>query len=294
MQGLLLTNMDYIQELENKLKEAVKPYKGMPLALSGGIDSSLLAALIKPKFVISVKLPGGKKYNETQYSTKVAKYLGLKHIIIEPEEDKFDEYMEKAVRAIGYPIPHFNIFPLYAMYKKLKELGETALILGDGPDETMCGYTRELITAYLYKVFEFEGFENYKPLIMEMLPNPPKIVTRDSIEIDRKSMDDMSDGIAKSFEITNHRPYQDDKELDNFMFDLPDEMKIRNVEFGKYALRKVAAKYLPEEIAWRKKKVGGPVYPVNKVKGWMEEGEFDKTKYLKWQKQILKQTTMSQ
>ena len=38
-------------ELENKIKEVAKQYLGKPIALSGGIDSGLLAALIKPKFV---------------------------------------------------------------------------------------------------------------------------------------------------------------------------------------------------------------------------------------------------
>jgi len=41
------------------------------------------------------------------------------------------------VKAIGRPIPHFNIFPLFTMYRKLYYMEEKELILGDGPDETM-------------------------------------------------------------------------------------------------------------------------------------------------------------
>jgi hypothetical protein len=100
-------------------------------------------------------------------------------------------------------------------------------------------------------------------------------------------MDDMTNGIAKYFGITNHRPYQDNKEIDDFMFNLPEKEKIYKVEYGKYALRKVAERYLPYYIAWRKVKVGGPVYPVNVLRGWMENGEFDKTRYLKYQSDIL-------
>jgi hypothetical protein len=33
--------------------------------------------------------------------------------------------------------------------------------------------------------------------------------------------------------------------------------------------------------------MGGPVVPVNLWMGWMEKGEFDKTEYLNYQKQIL-------
>ena len=80
------------------------------------------------------------------------------------------------------------------------------------------------------------------------------------------------------------------------MRDLPDDLKIKDIEFGKYALRVIAEKYLPKEIAWRKVKVGGPVYPVNIKRGWMEKGEFDKSEYLRFQEKILfgyRQNTIS-
>lgn len=286
-----------MEDLEKRIKAEVAPLVGKPLALSGGVDSSLLAALLKPKFAISVKLPGGEKYNEIKWAKIVTKHLGIKHIIVVPDDSKFDEYMKLAVRAIGRPIPHFNIFPLYEMYKKLSQMGETELVLGDGPDETMCGYARDLIINYLYKVYEFEAFENYKELIKKILPSMTEAIRATtglsgftdivSADIDkRKEMDDMSDGIAHSFGIKNIRPYQDNPEMDDYMRDLPIEEKI-NGEYGKYALRKIAEKYLPYEVVWRKKKLGGPVYPVNLLRDWMDDGEFDKKSWLKYQKKLL-------
>lgn len=287
-----------MKKLEKRIKKEVKPHIGKPLALSGGVDSSLLAALIKPKFVISVKLPGDEKYNEIKWAKKVARHLGLKHIIISPDESKFDEYVKIAVKAIGRPIPHFNIFPLFVMYKKLSEMGEKELILGDGPDETMLGYGRDLIIEYLYKVYDLEALEHYKPLIDKILPSKSEAIRlttnlegfEDTVSANiamRADMDDMSNGIAKHFGIKNIRPYQDDPEMDNYMRDLAIEHKIQG-EYGKYLLRKIAEKYLPHEIAWRKKKVGGPVYPVNIMKGWMDDGEFDKKQWLEYQEKLLK------
>lgn len=286
-----------MDELEKRILNEVKPHIGKPLALSGGVDSSLLAALIKPKFVISVELPGDDKYNEIEWAKKVAEYLKLEHIIVKTDDTKFDEYVAEAVKAIGRPIPHFNIFPLYAMYKTLAEMGEKELVLGDGPDETMCGYGRDLIIEYLYKVYEFEALKNYKPLIDKILPSKSdaiRLVTNlagfnDVVSADiamRPDMDDMSNAIAKHFGIKNIRPYQDNPEMDNYMRDLPMEDKIQG-EYGKYLLRKIAEKYLPKEVAWRLKKVGGPVYPVNVLKDWMKEGEFDKTEWLEYQRKIL-------
>lgn len=285
-----------MDELEKRIKKECFPHLGKSLALSGGIDSSLLAVFIKPKFVISVELPGDEKYNEIEWAKAIARHLDIRHVIVKPDESKFDEYVTEAVKAIGRPIPHFNIFPLFAMYKKLAEMGETELVLGDGPDETMCGYGRDLIYYYLYKIYDLEALHNYWPLIDRVLPLRQEAVKSltgldgfgDMVSADiamRKDMDDMSNGIAKHFGIKNIRPYQDNPELDNYMRDLPMEDKIQG-EYGKYLLRKIAEKYVPE-VAWRLKKVGGPVYPVNIFKGWMGKGEFDKTEWLKYQERIL-------
>src|SRR3990167_5019749 len=289
-----------MKNLEELITKNIKHYLGIPLALSGGVDSSLLAALIKPKFAISVELPEGK-HDEIKYSKLVAEHLGLRHIIVKLDDSNLDEDMEIAVKAIGRVIPHFNIFPLYQMYKKLNEMGETELVLGDGPDETMSGYARDLIISYLYKIYDFPAFKHYESLIDKILPPISEAISKSiGLETDltsvmeadivlmRPDMDDMSNALAKHFGITNHRPYQDNQELDDFMRDLPEEETIHQVEYGKYALRKIAEKYLPLEIAWRKGKVGGPVYHVNAKKGWLDiDGEFGKTEYIKWQKEIL-------
>lgn len=281
--------------LKAKIIEAVQPHIGKPLALSGGVDSSLLACLIKPKFAISVELPGDEKYNEIEWAKKVAEKLQIPHVVVKCDESKFDEYVSIAAKAVGRPIPHFNIFPLFCMYQKLFEMGETELVLGDGPDETMCGYARDLIVFHLYNIYQAEAFANYKETIDKILPPLPEVIEKITgikantmLEADllmRKDMDDMSDGIAAHFGIKNIRPYQDDKELDDFMRDLPIEAKI-NGEYGKWELRRILAEYLPE-IADRKKKVGGPVYPVNQLKGWLSDGEFSKKEWLKYQSSLL-------
>ena len=102
----------------------------------------------------------------------------------------------------------------------------------------------------------------------------------------RKDMDDMSNGIAQYFGIKNIRPYQDNPKTDNFMWNLPLKDKFYG-PYGKYLLREVASSYLPPDIVWRIRKVGGPVYPVNRLKNWMKYGEFDKKLYLKYQERIL-------
>ena len=309
---------DRLEELIKKALEKVP--KDAVIAVSGGLDSGLLVALLEryspSQRLINVCLPYGKRYDETNYLDLLVNYLGLDEPIkVILDDREFKETFEKAVRIIGRPIPHFNIFPLYVMYKELAKNGVENVILGDGPDETMCGYTRHLIMNYLYKVLDIEAFGNYMPTIKKVLKPPvaqylelvgkkpddllgkPSVFRgkelvntfcRIDMELMRPDMNDMSDKLAGHFGIKNWRPYED-KEVDEFMFNLPVNWKIDpSGEYGKYLLRKVAEKYLPKEIVWRKHKVGGPLVPVNRLMGWEgTEGEFGKKKYLEWQERIL-------
>ena len=305
-------------KLEQLIQKECDKHTGKVCTISGGLDSGLLAALIKPKFVISVQLPLGKPYDESEHSKSLAKYLGVDRYEVKPDFRNFDAYMEIAVTAIGRPIPHFNIFPLFCMYEKLEELGVKEVVLGDGPDESMCGYARNIMMKYLYyDLFDEPAFEGYGPMLGRVLKpfeeayaqaidkdvnavtrlfNKAARMNKSAIDcmcyidmqICRKDMDDMSNGIAKFFGIKNIRPYQDNPEIDNYMFNLPLEDKIEG-QYGKFLLRKIASKYLPDEIAWRVRKVGGPVYPVNRMKHWMKYGEFDKRIYLRYQERILSQ-----
>jgi len=312
-----------LNELEGLIKKAankaVKDCKDNFVCLvSGGLDSGLLAAIIKPKCSMTVHLPFGDKYDEFDYAQKVIKHIKIKWpLTTEIDESQFKEVMKKAVKAIGRPIPHFNIFPLYVMFQELNEMGIKNVITGDGPDESMCGYARHLIMNYIYNVRNMEAFANYQGMIDTILtPDVPIIRYIDEIvkvdfdeavaltfeedyfindmcKIDmglmRRDMNDMANGIAKHFGIKIHRPYES-KEVDKFMFNLPPELKIdKTGEYGKYALRLIAQKYLPKEIVWRKNKMGGPLVPVNRIMGWENtEGEFGKKKYIKFQEKILK------
>lgn len=296
-----------INELEKVIKKAAKPLRGMPMAFSGGIDSSTLACFVKPKYCITIESIGGDAYNETKYTKIAAEALNLDLRIISTESHDFKESVKEAIKIIGKPTPHFNIFPLYVMFKTLFNYGETDIVIADGPDESMCGYARDIIYHHIMKLYEFEALEPYHPLVQKVIPSSTnlyaklsnlseekikdmntdnKFVNRVNMSFKREEMDIMSARLADHFGIKIHKPYETD-EVDQFMLNLPLELKVRG-EYGKYALRKIASKYLPNEIAWRKVKRGGPIYPVNKVMGWdKKDGEYGKNEWVKFQKKIL-------
>lgn len=299
-------------QIEKHIKLVKEETGSFNLMLSGGVDSGTLAAMGDPDVVISVRLPYGEKYDEYKDMEKTIKHLGLEDRWVVLELDNYDIHkaMREAVKAIGRPIPHFNIFPLYVAYRAAEQMGLTSIVVGDGPDESMCGYTRHLIAKYLYDIYGFEAFYHYEPTIDKVLNgfeenyanligkpisevkpimDKHRSLTRKMCAVDmelmRPDMDDMSNKIAQSFGIKVYRPYQY-QEIDDFMFNLPEEDKIHDVEYGKYLLRRIASDYLPEEVAWRKQKMGGPLVPMNKLLG-IDEPEFSKDGYMAYQEKIL-------
>jgi asparagine synthetase B (glutamine-hydrolysing) len=300
--------VEVIKKETTKIKNEVGSFN---LLLSGGVDSSTLAAIEKPDRVFTVKLPYGPMHDEFEDVMKVVKHFKLEDrlTVIELNEDEFDLCMKEAVKAIGRPIPHYNIFPLFVMFRKIAGMGIKDVVCGDGPDESMVGYARQLIMNYLYKVRDFKAFEQYQGVIDKVLIDPSlmysiltgkpwekvrSIMNGKSLvdgmcavdmELMRPDMDDMTNKIAEYFGITIHRPYQTET-CDNLMFNLPEEQKIKDFEYGKALLREVAEIFLPKEIAWRKQKIGGPLVPVNKIKGWNLD-PFDKSMYMKYQEDIL-------
>jgi asparagine synthetase B (glutamine-hydrolysing) len=299
-------------QIEKHIKLVKEEAGAFNLMLSGGVDSGTLAAMGDPDVVISVRLPYGDRYDEYEDMEKTVKHLGLEDRWVVLELDNYDihQAMREAVKAIGRPIPHFNIFPLFVAYRAAEKMGLSSIVVGDGPDESMAGYTRHLIMKYLYDIYDFEAFYQYAPtidkifggfeetyatLIGKTISEVKPIMDKHSgnlrkmcavdMDLMREDMDDMGNKIAQSFGLEIYRPLQY-PEIDDFMFNLPDEDKIHKVEFGKYLLRRVAADYLPEEIAWRKQKIGGPLVPMNKLLG-IDEPEFSKKGYLEYQEKIL-------
>jgi asparagine synthase (glutamine-hydrolysing) len=112
--------------------------------LSGGIDSSLIVALMSEYTdnlkTFNVSFADGPEYSETQWARKVArKYNTDHHEIIISEKEAFD-FFEKMVYHQDEPLADCVCIPLYYVSKLLKDSGVTVALVGEGSDELFCGY----------------------------------------------------------------------------------------------------------------------------------------------------------
>lgn len=308
-----------LNELEEKILDTVSSYLetnklitgNYSILMSGGFDSGLLAAITKPKLAFRIKFPYGAKFDETRYAEAISKHLNIRLVDIEITPEIFKRNFEEAVKVYGEVTPHFSLVPLYILMKKLKEYGEIDVLSGEGPDEYLGGYARQIIFDELKKLYEIPELRNYHGLInktlgvyqgqdslslkyqefmgypgypagLEEYPLQGKI---GKMDMELGHIEKMEQKFANHFGIKLHYPYINE-DLAEYCYKLPDDMKIKDGR-TKVAFKEIAMKYLPE-IMRNRTKMGGPVAPVNKLMGWDNMGDFGKEKYIEKQKEILK------
>ena len=137
------------EELETLLTDSVKmrmqadvPYGAF---LSGGIDSSLIVALMQKQssqsintFSIGFENP---QYNESTYAAKVAKHLNTNHRELIVSSKDVMELIPSLPDIYDQPFADSSQLPTYLVSKMARE-HVTVCLSGDGGDELFSGYDR--------------------------------------------------------------------------------------------------------------------------------------------------------
>lgn len=144
--SVVKTEGGYTDELFELLNESVRMQlvSDVPLGvfLSGGVDSSIVAALMAKNTNTPVKTfsIGFKeaKYNELNYARRVAKHIGSDHHEFIVSLDQV-EAIEKLAYFFDEPFADSSAIPTYFVSKMAKEY-VTVVLSGDGGDELFGGY----------------------------------------------------------------------------------------------------------------------------------------------------------
>ena len=141
-------------ELENILKEEVeKACKNgkAALALSGGIDSAILAKFM-PKgstaYTFRCIVPGIKVTDESEQAAKYAKECGLSHKIIDIYWNDMEKYAPILMKHKGAPIHSIEV-QIYKASLQAKLDGFDTLIFGESADVNFGGQDGLLSRDYL-------------------------------------------------------------------------------------------------------------------------------------------------
>jgi len=220
--------------LRELLKDVVERNDAEALLLSGGLDTSILAALAndqgKSKKALTVAL-AGTRAPDLKYAQKVAQKFRYEHHLICLTENKALKKMPEvitAVRSFDPALP--NDLTIYAALKEANKLGIKSVMTGDGADELFAGY------SYMHELSP-DALDKY-------------------IKAISKTMWFSSNKLGASLGVEIKQPYLD-KKLVDFALEIDPSLKVQVKEidgkkYGKWLLRKAFEDELGE-IAWRAK-----------------------------------------
>ncbi len=176
-----LEEEDAIAQARTLLRAAVERrlISEVPLGafLSGGIDSSIIVALMAERLSESVKTfsIGFEEfhYSETHYARQVVERYGTEHHEFIFRPDDLVHIIEGVIAATDEPFADPAALPLYELARQTRHYVTVALC-GDGGDETLAGYRRYALDGLLrpYALLPTWITQRAVPAATALLPEP--------------------------------------------------------------------------------------------------------------------------
>lgn len=222
-----------MKELNRLIRQILMREDFDSIVLSGGIDSSLLAAQAsKIRQITGVTMVlDGAEAPDRYYSRIVAEKLGIRHLL---ETYTLEEATDAARKIVGImkTFDHIEIrndITVYLAMKRCRDEELTNIITGDGGDELFAGYD------YMVKMNE----EELNAYIADLT---------------RKWSFPASD-LGRALGVRVIQPYIQDEVVD-FALKLPAEFRVHRIDdrvYGKWILRSMLDALSLKEIALRTK-----------------------------------------
>ena len=220
------------KKLYQMLKESCESCKSNTIALSGGLDSTIIAYFLKERKPNTVAIIA-KDFvaNDLTYCQRVSKEFDMPLTINHVSTANILNAIEETIKILKNfnDIEIRNNIVMYLAIKWAREQNSLGIITGDGADELFGGYS--------------------------FLVNKPKDELEKEIQRVCSVMHFPTQKIGKALGIDVESPFLDEKIIE-FSKTIPSNLKVRNEggkKYGKWILRKTFEKNIPTQIVWREK-----------------------------------------
>ena len=165
-------NKQLLIEMQNAVKSTISDNK-IGVAFSGGVDSTLLAKLLKDMdYDINLLTIGFHDSHDINFALEVNQILGYKHDILEIDPITFKEISSEIHNIIKTDNLSWNenSIAFYYVSQLAQDHGLTTVVTANGVDELFCGYNsyREAISIGETEVIEMMNskLENEKQMMV--------------------------------------------------------------------------------------------------------------------------------
>lgn len=135
----------FIQLLEGSVQKRLISDVPLGSFLSGGIDSSVIAALAKRHkddlHTFSIGFKDEKFFDETEYARSVAKKIGSEHTVFSLTNKDLYQHIDAILEYIDEPFADSSAIAVYILSQETRKHATVALS-GDGADELFAGYNK--------------------------------------------------------------------------------------------------------------------------------------------------------
>ncbi len=262
----------YLELLKDSISLRFRADVEVGFNLSGGLDSSLLLALVNEfsendKIQAFTFYTGNKGYDEMYWAEKMVSQTNNPHTKIKLSSEAVIDLSEKFSELQDEPFGGIPTLAYSAIFKNASSRGIKVLLDGQGMDEQWAGYD---YYANL-KNSTIQGQKNVNTTFKPQCLNPEfgreseKIDYPEPFESRIKNLQyrdlfftklpralRFNDRISMAYSTELREPFLDYR-LVELAFSLPDHFKIRN-RTHKYLLREIIQDYLPYEISYAPKR----------------------------------------
>lgn len=280
--------------------------------VSGGLDSALVACVLKPDYLFTCHYDLGEDFDELGYAKMVARHVGRELILVEPTPADFLRVQEQVAFHLDSPCT-WTSFSWWMLLESISKYVKV-ILTGDGADELFGGYYRYLLLYNDEQIHQMQCMRQYAYLIERYYGSPvtryAKLVNRadnpsdpavnEYLEgcigkyFDKMGGDvvnsmgvsdfyttmqvllQMSDRMCSAFSVENRSPFLDHRII-KFAFSINSQFKIHQ-RTTKYILKDIARDIIPTAIVDRLDKRGFSA-PINKWFNLERYGKYDRSVY---------------